>query len=296
MAVSFPEKTFEHWCSTYVLNRYHTKVEVWWPTVGADIEVEDLGSGPGKAFWLELKTSTWDAGRNVHQVSIDLWQLEKYSRQPVPVYYVFPLPPWIAHLDDSPPPTWLGKTVRSSLAFWRSDPKVFFNWTYVVSAWELHQIYLPMIASLRAAGKFRKTSSSIFVNWNPRTKTPRYNRRIAHKPSHVWSWLNFWRLMDQCGSREMPSVLRTGRSNLPPQSTREQLVSELAAPQITDDDATLQDLTDTPNFWVPDFGDDFAPLGTYRNTEFSRAEFNLEGLNPASRGLVTVPLGSLSID
>lgn len=135
MAVSIPEKTLEHWASTYILHRYHTKVPLWWPTSRADIEVGDLGYQAGKAFWLELKTATWNPSKATHVVKVDLWQLWKYSQQHIPVYYAFPIPQWSDTLTSPPGKAWLGGMQRSNLAFWRGAPRTFYRWMFVVPGW-----------------------------------------------------------------------------------------------------------------------------------------------------------------
>src|SRR5215207_663451 len=103
MAVSMPEKTLEHWTSTYLHNRFPTSA-LWWPTKGEDIAVDlrrAIG-GRGRAGWalaLEVKTAT-PTGSGRHEVAIDLQQLAGYlagakvsarSGIPLPVFYVFPM-------------------------------------------------------------------------------------------------------------------------------------------------------------------------------------------------------------
>lgn len=91
MVRSIPEKTLEHWASMYVAHRF-PMAALWWPTAGEDIRVEDFGTMPGKAFYLEVKVP--EQSPSQHVTTINLPQLLAYVGQPVPVYYVIPLPPW----------------------------------------------------------------------------------------------------------------------------------------------------------------------------------------------------------
>lgn len=89
MVRSIPEKTFEHWASMYVAHRFPLG-GLWWPTMGEDIRVEDLGTVPGKALLLEAKVPEQQPNGS-HSITIDIPQLKKYVASPVPVYYTFRL-------------------------------------------------------------------------------------------------------------------------------------------------------------------------------------------------------------
>jgi hypothetical protein len=112
---SIPEKTFEHWASMYVAHRFPLG-GLWWPTVGEDIRVEDLGTLPGKALLLEAKVPELKADGS-HVVTIDVAQLRKYVASVAPVYYTFPAPPWTGDLTTS---AWLGIERRADLAYKRA--------------------------------------------------------------------------------------------------------------------------------------------------------------------------------
>jgi len=211
MAVSIPEKTLEHWASTYILHRYQTKVPLWWPTSRADVEVGDLGYQAGKTFWLELKTATWNPSTATHVVKVDLWQLWKYSQQPIPVYYAFPIPQWSDTLTSPAGKAWLGGTQRSNLALWRGAPKTFYNWMVVVPGCELFAYYSATISALQSKGTFRKSSSSVLAVIDVGTGTWDWNSKIRTSPPTSWTWLDFWRKMDQCGGPEMPAVMMVDR-------------------------------------------------------------------------------------
>jgi hypothetical protein len=55
--VFVPEKVLEHWAGQYVLYRYRSKVALWWPARGEDINVDWLPPRPGKGIQLEMKTA-----------------------------------------------------------------------------------------------------------------------------------------------------------------------------------------------------------------------------------------------
>ncbi|MGI8592050.1 MAG: hypothetical protein ACR2M5_13895 [Nakamurella sp.] len=207
MAVSIPEKTLAHWASTYILHRYHTKVPLWWPTSRADVEVGDLGYQAGKAFWLELKTATWNPSKATHVVKVDLWQLWKYSQQHIPVYYAFPIPQWSDTMTSPAGKAWLGGMQRSNLAFWRGAPKTFYRWMVVVPGWELFAYYSATISALQSKGTFKTSSASVLAVVEDGTRNWNWNSKIRPGPTTLWPWLDFWRQMDQCGGPEMPAIM-----------------------------------------------------------------------------------------
>jgi hypothetical protein len=96
----------------YVAHRFPNSA-LWWPTVGEDVRIEDFGTVPGKAFHLEVKVP--EQVGNQHITTVDIVQLNRYLNRPVPVpvYYVFPEPPWQGEMIAS---GWLGpETCRSRI-------------------------------------------------------------------------------------------------------------------------------------------------------------------------------------
>lgn len=174
MVRSVPEKTFEHWASMYVAHRFPMG-GLWWPSSGEDIRVEDLGTVPGKAVLLEVKVPEQQPDGS-HLVSIDLAQLAKYLSSPIPVYYLFPVPPWTGQLAGS---AWLGAERRADLAYRRAAHRWFGDWTVVCTA-----------AALSAT-----------LGTKPGQKTA----TMSSLPPH-WRWRNFWTDFRGCGSPVLPSA------------------------------------------------------------------------------------------
>src|SRR5262249_15267613 len=75
-----------------------------------------------------------------HIVRIDIPQLLQHMLRRVPVYYVFPEPPWSGSLMSS---TWLGPERRAELAYRRARYRWFGKWTIVCSAVDLHSVLRP---------------------------------------------------------------------------------------------------------------------------------------------------------
>jgi len=174
MTRSVPEKTFEHWASMYVAHRFPYG-SLWWPTLGEDVSVDDLGTVPGKAMLLEFKVPEQQKN-GTHAVIIDVLQLHSYLGSPVPVYYAFPEPPWNGTLTGS---TWLGPERRADLAYRRTGHRWFGEWTVVCSAAALLQHLNP------AAAKKATVPVPLPVGWR---------------------WSEFWRQYGTCGSTAMPSL------------------------------------------------------------------------------------------
>jgi hypothetical protein len=175
MVRSIPEKTFEHWSSMYVAHRF-PRGGLWWPTKGEDIHVEDLGTLPGKSVLLETKVPEL-ATTGAHTVSVDLAQLKRYVSSLVPVYYVFPEPPWVGDLMVS---GWLGGERRADLAYRRAGDRWFGEWTLVCGAADL-------LAHL-APTPVQKTAT------------------VTTPPPQHWRWFDFWSDLVRCGSRTMPAA------------------------------------------------------------------------------------------
>lgn len=203
---SIPEKTLEHWCSIHLSYRYRAKLRMWWPTAGEDIDVSGGPLVPGKRFWLELKTTEWNKTANRHDLSIDLDQLAAYGRNPVPDFYVFPVPRWEGVLGKSPKPLWAGKLDPSDLAYEsHSFDKWFPHWLYVVPGSVLRGIVggLPSKPTTKPSSTSKRKSA----------KKPKNVLRIAEatrgkltwlipapKPDEVLLWRDFWRKMETCGN------------------------------------------------------------------------------------------------
>ena len=149
---------------------------LWWPSTGEDIHVRDLGTVPGKSLLLEAKVPEQQPNGS-HKIIIDVLQLTKYLASPVPVYYVFPTPPWIGDLATS---AWLGFERRADLAYRRASHRWFGEWTKVCTAADLH-------AHL-AATTGAKSST------------------LKGLPSIHWTWREFWREFRNCGSAALPSA------------------------------------------------------------------------------------------
>lgn len=172
---SVPEKTFEHWASMYVAHRFPLG-GLWWPTAGEDIRVEDLGTVPGKSLLLEAKVPEQQLNGS-HAITIDVAQLTKYLASPVPVYYIFPTPPWSGLLATS---SWLGVERRADLAYRRAGHRWFGEWTQVCTAADLHAHLSPS-----SGDKFTK---------------------LKGLPATHWSWRMFWKEFRACGSTALQSA------------------------------------------------------------------------------------------
>jgi hypothetical protein len=200
MIRSLPEKTFEHWCSIHLNYRYRSHLQMWWPSSGPDIEAVAMPGSYGKRIWLELKTVAWNAAQSRHDLFIDAKQLDKYGRQAVPDYYVFPVPQWHGVLGDTSSTRWLAALPASQLAYQtRSKNRWFAEWTFVVPGHVLRRSLASEIATALARG----TSMDI---------------RIAEIKSSVLNWVQpglsgispilwkrFWEIMETCGSPEYPA-------------------------------------------------------------------------------------------
>lgn len=207
---SFPEKTFEHWCSMHLSYRYKAKMHMWWPSSGADIDILTSPTAWGKRFWLELKTTEWRTFKTkapYHELSIDLVQLSRYGKnqQGIPDYYVFPSPPWkgiLAH--DAIHKQWLGTAISApNLAYKnQSGDKWFAEWTWVISGNDLRRALkkeikkLPKNATKKNHVVAKVTGSNRQdIKWI--SPIPKINS--------LCTWGDFWRAMESCGSPKMPA-------------------------------------------------------------------------------------------
>lgn len=199
MAVSVPEKTFEHWLSTHLTYRYRAKVTLWWPSSGEDISVSDLPRSPGKQFWLEVKTATWEPSARVHSLKVNLWQLWKYgdnAHNPsgIPDYYVFPAPPFNGHITDPAQP-WLAGRNKSWIGFQsKSGDSWFARWTWVVPGHELRRILRSELAAWAAAGSRKKAEIEFATVAGGSLKW-----KMAPSTHGRLKWHEFLSMMDHCG-------------------------------------------------------------------------------------------------
>lgn len=128
---ALPEKTLEHWVSREVARRF-PNANLWWPSNGEDVMVDEVAGRPGKWLMLEVKTTEWEQPRGRNRLSIDLEQLRVYLSTGMPVFYVFPVPPWDDVLTAARP--WLGRWRRGDLGNPAVGGQWFAHWTYVLSA------------------------------------------------------------------------------------------------------------------------------------------------------------------
>jgi hypothetical protein len=113
--------------------RYRAHLQMWWPSSTADIDVAGGPLAPGKRVWLELKTTEWNANKNRHDLYIDLVQLRAYGLNPIPDYYVFPVPPWVDVLGATGSLPWLSGLDRTAIAYQSQSGELWFaEWTMVV--------------------------------------------------------------------------------------------------------------------------------------------------------------------
>lgn len=224
MTRSLPEKTFEHWCSIHLTYRYRAKLRQWWPSSGADIEIEmdptRTDAFLGKRFWLELKVPEWDPASGTHVLKVDLKQLIAYDSQCVPVYYVFPVPAWVGVLGKRASSAWLRPSGGSSsltplhwadLAFESyAQEEWFARWTWVVPAKRLSTALASEIATFQSGQ--RKTKTATIGSITP-GNTPAHSRHKGklHPSKNLAGpltpilWHEFLKRMEQCGSPDYPA-------------------------------------------------------------------------------------------
>jgi hypothetical protein len=211
MTRSLPEKTFEHWCAIHLTYRYRAKLRMWWPSAGADIEVDGQRLLAGKRYWLELKCPEWEPSKagGKHVLEIDLQQLHAYGGQGVPDYYLFPKPPWDGVLGDADSAAWLAGRHRSDFGYQsHSGDDWFAEWSWIVSGDRLRRAMRQQIADF-LSGK-RKEQARV-LTYSGTTLT--WARGVAGlKPLR---WKEFLRTMEKCGGPDMPAQFV-----LPPGSVR----------------------------------------------------------------------------
>lgn len=178
MVRSVPEKTFEHWASMYVANRFPTG-GLWWPSHGEDVRVEDLGTVPGKSILLEVKVPEQQAS-GAHIVTIDLAQLQRYLRSAVPVYYSFPQPPWTGSLTGS---AWLRPERRADLAYRRANHRWFGEWTVVCRAKDLHSHLSAAVSAGKSTAQVRLFRATLGLGHSSGRCSPRAAQRTSPVPS-----------------------------------------------------------------------------------------------------------------
>jgi hypothetical protein len=149
MTRSLPEKTFEHWTSTYVRNRF-TKSIMWWPAKGEDFAVglsEVLSSNSddlvrSKVLLLELKVP--EAQVSGYHCDIDIPQLNAYLARDYPVSYVFPVPNWRPPLTTTGGNPVAPPGIASAPEWWKIHSDNWFGWwTFVLSAEDVRDILAP---------------------------------------------------------------------------------------------------------------------------------------------------------
>lgn len=207
MTVSVPEKTLEHWVSTYLTYRYRAQAGLWWPAFGEDVAIAHLPGWPGKIVNLELKTSTFDpTNPSRHSVKIDVGQLCAYCqlRPSLQPFYVFPWTDWVGELPDAARGAGLDP---SDIAFSRIDrhhPGWWFaNWMRVFTAAEVAQ----SIGHPNHSPACGSTSTLQLVRYDIMAG--------AAAPTVTWTgtgvvplpWREFWTELQECGRDGWPQVL-----------------------------------------------------------------------------------------
>lgn len=191
---SIPEKTFEHWCAMHLSYRYRAHLQMWWPSSTADIDVAGGPLAPGKRVWLELKTTEWNAKKDRHDLYIDLGQLYAYGLNPIPDYYVFPVPPWVDVLGAGGSLTWLSGLDRTAIAYQSQSGDLWFaEWTFVVSGKVLRRALRAELAGLPTPPK-KKTVRLAEINGGALAWVPGTMQGV-----HLIQWHDFWAQMESCG-------------------------------------------------------------------------------------------------
>lgn len=169
---------------------------------------------------LEVKTTDWNRSRWEHRLTIDVDQLRSYQRSPVPVYYVFPMPPWQNVLADGH--SWLAGRPCSDLL--NGGHGWFGDWVFVARAQALWT---------RLGGRRSQQTATLFSNAGG-----------SNDPSSIWpalrpwwTWSNFWDSMARCGSSEMPSLFSVPKLSKASEGwlSRQALVRRLASLDVESD-------------------------------------------------------------
>lgn len=177
---ALPEKTLEHWVSRDVARRF-PNANLWWPSNGEDIMVDELTGRPGKWFMLEVKTTEWEPTSGKNRLTIDLEQLREYLATGMPIFYVFPVPPWDGVLTSARP--WLGRWRRGDLGNLAAGNHWFAHWTYVLPARE--------VASLIGTTWTKNKSGTLF--------TSSVSNRLRKIPNGARTLNQFLSLLTLCG-------------------------------------------------------------------------------------------------
>lgn len=208
MPVSVPEKTLEHWVSQYLTYRYRSKVALWWPAYGVDVDVRSLPNLPGKAVQLELKTTTTTrTNPSQHSIDIDLGQLKSYLTSQAPVFYVIPRPTWQGELEAAARSAGLP---AAEIAFSRSGQRWWFaEWMIVLTAKQVKEVLFPggSVPAGATRGNRKRlvdftigASGSVSVSWANGVMPVTYE------------WRDFWTRLGQCGESDWPQIVRVPRS------------------------------------------------------------------------------------
>ncbi|MEU5260854.1 hypothetical protein [Amycolatopsis sp. NPDC021455] len=200
---SIPEKTLEHWASSYLSNRFPNGA-LWWPTSGEDVLAELprlAASAPGKTLALELKTT--EARGDDHVLEIDTRRLARYlyprSGPPLPVYYVFPTPRWTGPLTSrsgfSPP------APGSSAAppkWWRRQAGTawFGDWLHVMPAGSV----AAALPRGRSAPSVKKATLFTLKDSHLHGGVPDWATVFGKAlPRRPLKWPRFWEVVTICG-------------------------------------------------------------------------------------------------
>ncbi len=180
------------------LARRFPACQLWWPSIDEDIAVQSLSSRVGKSLLLEVKTTDWNWQRWEHRFTINVDQLRRYQSSPIPVYYVFPMPPWSDILLDGH--SWLMGRRRSELIDYGHG--WFGDWMFVTRAQTLWTWL---------SWRQKQKSATLFSNSGGQNDPS----NIWPEPAPWWTWPDFWDGMSRCGSRDMPAMFTCPSGGLP---------------------------------------------------------------------------------
>ncbi|MFW0182652.1 hypothetical protein ACN082_04005 [Rothia sp. CCM 9417] len=213
-----PEKTLEHWTSSYLRYRYKSKVSLWWPSFGQDIELASPRNLPGKSLNLEIKTSYMDS--RFFKIKIRYSQLISYISWNSPSfepYYVFPLPIWPGRIEDY---ARVNLKNKSEFSYSRSGSMWYPNWAWVIHSRSLYN-YLQKNQSLISQkddektlvkGTWNSTKNKYDLQWLP-SRGPR-NRPTFQPPSSLVNLRDFLDKFEQCGGVGFPQAVHLPRFSL----------------------------------------------------------------------------------
>lgn len=205
--VSVPEKTLEHWASQYLTYRYRSWAGLWWPARGEDIDVQRLPSLPGKAVQIELKTTT-PAGKNKHEVKVDIGQLKDYLKSRAPVFYAFPRPEWKGELRSAALRAGIAAT---ELAFSRTGPKWWFaEWMIVMTAKEVASVLSAKVSAHKGTTRGNHQPLVTFTVHPNKPSTAKWHS--GRRAPTTYPWRDFWTKLEQCGDSGWPQVVQIQKS------------------------------------------------------------------------------------